>query len=207
MDDAPRAPSRSRDDASHSYDMTSAVYGMFPSRAPDTDSSIRRSRAGSPAKSASKRKDVDASPLSIKLARSMASPSWLPRSKRTHLQNQQMELHQSTCLNLNSANADSTESDLWILPDFDDWELENENAQQTTTKDDGEWAPRLRRAASSNRERLRARLEGDGWDFVGGKYGEDEKAIQEALSQGEESVDEEFDVVVLAVLPVVSVSC
>jgi hypothetical protein len=55
----------------------------------------------------------------------------------------------------------------------------------------------LRRAASSNRERLRARLEGDGWDFVGGKYGEEEAVLQEAIGQSQESVDEEFDVVVL----------
>ncbi|KAF2818702.1 hypothetical protein CC86DRAFT_399071 [Ophiobolus disseminans] len=203
MDDGPRSGIRSRDDASHSYDMTTAVYGMFPSRAPV--SSVRRSRAASPAKSATKRKDVDtASPLSIKLSSSTASSSWLPQTKRSRLQIHQMELHQSTCLNLNMASNDSTESDLWILPDFDDWELDSETPQQSATKGEGEWAPLLRRAASSNRERLRARLEGDGWDFVGGKYNEDEKTIQEAVSQSEESVDEEFDVVVL---PVLQVSC
>jgi hypothetical protein len=102
------------------------------------------------------------------------------------------------------ASNDNTESDLWILPDFDDWELDSEVLQQTATKEDGEWAPLLQRAASSNRERLRARLEGDGWDFVGGKYGEDEKGIQQAVNQSEGSVDEEFDVVVL---PVVHISC
>lgn len=209
MDDAPRAAgSRARDDPSHTYDLSSAVYGMFPSRAPDspspTESPIRRSRAGSPAKSLfnNKRRDVVVD-LSVKLT---APTSWL--SQRLQVHQHQMELHQSTCLNLNMANTDSTESDLWILPDFDDWELENETTQQTTIKREG----LLRRAASSNRERLRARLEGDGWDFVGGKYGEEEKAIQfqEALSRGEESVDEEFDVVVLPVLPVlptVQVSC
>jgi len=203
MDDGPRPGVRSRDDSSHSYDMTSAVYGMFPSRAPDTH--VRRSCASSSAKSAVKRKDVDTtSPLTIKLARGPASPSWLPQTKRSRLQMHQMELHQSTCLNLNTANDDSTESDLWILPDFDDWELDTEVPQQTTPKGEGEWAPLLRRAARSNRERLRARLEGDGWDFVGGKYGEEEKVSQEAASQSEESVDEEFDVVVL---PVVQVSC
>ena len=100
------------------------------------------------------------------------------------------------------ASDDSTESDLWILPDFDDWELEAEQAPPP--KKEAEWAPLLRRAAKSNLERLRARLEGDGWDFVGGKYDEDKKALQEAASQGEESVDEEFDVVVL---PVVQASC
>lgn len=95
------------------------------------------------------------------------------------------------------ASDDSAESDLWILPDFDDWELDTDQA--TPVKQQSEWAPLLRRAAKSNLERLRARLEGDGWDFVGGKYDEDKKALQEAASQGEESVDEEFDVVVLPV--------
>lgn len=205
MYDGPHPRNRSRDDVSHDYDMTTAVYGMFPSRAQDSSPSIRRSRAGSPAKVTNKRKDIDTtSPLSIKLTRSAASPSWLKRSRP---QIHQMELHQSTCLNLNMANNGSTESDLWILPDIDDWEIESETAQQTAAKGEGEWAPLLRRAASSNRERLRARLEGDGWDFVGGRYGEDEKVIQEAVSQSEESVDEEFDVVVLPVQPMVQVSC
>ncbi|KAF2023248.1 hypothetical protein EK21DRAFT_95065 [Setomelanomma holmii] len=207
MDDISRSGSRSRDYGSLSYDLSDAIYGMFPSRATDTSATVRRSRAPSPAKSANKHKgtaDSDASPLSISLARGTASPSWLPQSKRSRLRVHQMEIHQSTCLNLNMANDDSTESDLWILPDFDDWELDSETAQQTSNKRHGEWAPLLCRAASSNRERLRARLEGDGWDFVGGKYGEDEKTLQEALSQGEESVDDEFDVVVL---PVLHVSC
>jgi hypothetical protein len=206
MEDRPRSGTRSRDESCHSYDLSDAVYGMFPSRASET--SIRRSRAASPAKSPSKRSataDVDKlSPLSIKPTRSTASPSWLPRVKRSRFQIHQMELHQSTCLNLNMASADSTESDLWILPDFDDWELDTEVPTQATTKGEGEWAPLLRRAASSNRERLRARLEGDGWDFVGGKYGEGGQTLQEANSHGEESVDEEFDVVVL---PVVQISC
>lgn len=119
------------------------------------------------------------------------------------------QLHQSTCLNLSMATADNTsDADLWILPDFDDWEAEADAQQQqpASKRKEGEWAPLLRRAAKSNLERLRARLEGDGWAFVGGKYGEDEKAIKEAamMSEGEESVDEEFDVVVL---PVVRASC
>jgi hypothetical protein len=98
---------------------------------------------------------------------------------------------------------DSTESDLWILPDFDDWEADTESQQPPPTKN-SEWAPLLRRAAKSNLERLKARLEGDGWDFVGGRYGEEEKALKEAADRMEESVDEEFDVVVL---PVMQVSC
>jgi hypothetical protein len=97
---------------------------------------------------------------------------------------------------------DSTESDLWILPDFDDWEVDAECPVQPEKQQ--AWAPLLRRAAKSNLERLKARLEGDGWDFVGGRYGEEEKALKAAADQIEESVDEEFDVVVL---PVMQVSC
>jgi hypothetical protein len=144
------------------------------------------------------------SPLSIKLTRSTACASWLPQTKRNRLQNHQMELHQSTCLNLNMASNNSTESDLWILPDFDDWELDNESTQRQPPKRTSAWAPLLRRAANSNRERLRARLEGDGWDFVGGKYREDDNTLQEAATDSQESVDDEFDVVVL---PVTRISC
>lgn len=104
-------------------------------------------------------------------------------------------------MNLNSASADTTESDLWILPDFDDWELDAETPRKEPSQ--AELGTLLRRAASSNRERLRARLEGDGWDFVGGKYGEDEKVRMQEVDVGG-VVDEEFDVVVL---PVVKVSC
>lgn len=206
MDDGPHVGHRSRDEPCHSYDLSDAVYGMFPSRA--TDTSVRRSRASSPAKTANKLKsaaDIDtASPLTIKLSQSVAGIPWLPQCKRTRLQAHQMELHQSTCLNLNMAAQHSTESDLWILPDFDDWELDNDAQHQSSSKTEGEWAPLLRRAASSNRDRLRARLEGDGWDFVGGKYGEDEKTLQEAVTSSQESVDDEFD---LVVLPVVKATC
>ena len=206
MDDSFPDP-RSHDELCPSYDLTHAVYGAFPLPSRALDIPVRRSRATSPAKCASKRKvtsgsDVSSS-LSIKIARSTANFSWLPQSKRGRMQNYQAELHQSTCLNLNMASGDSTESDLWILPDIDDWEVDNDKQQQPTGKEQ-EWAPLLRRAAKSNLERLKARLEGDGWDFVGGKYGEDEKALKEAALHTGESVDEEFDVVVL---PVVNVSC
>jgi hypothetical protein len=200
-------PHRSRDEPD--YDLSDAVYGTFPmlaSRGTTTCSSIRRSRASSPAKTPNKRlckptPDTDtSSPLSIKLSRSTMNASWYPTSKRSVFQHQQLELHQSTCLNLNAASTDTSESDLWILPDFDDWELDTEMPRKEPTQT--ELGSLLRRAATSNRERLRARLEGDGWDFVGGKYGEDEKGTMKHMQ--EETVDEEFDVVVL---PVVQVSC
>ncbi|KAJ4374371.1 hypothetical protein N0V83_003112 [Neocucurbitaria cava] len=204
MDDSQRSGTRSpRDEPpSHSYDLSNAVYGMLPSRA--TDISRLTSSASSPvrSRSAKRQSTVDAfsiSQRSISLGRNSTPPSWLPQTnKRSRMQRtQQMELHQSTCLNLTTASDDSAEADLWILPDFDDWELDTDQA--APVKQQSEWAPLLRRAAKSNLERLRARLEGDGWDFVGGKYEEDKKALQEAASHGEESVDEEFDVVVLPV--------
>ncbi|OAL52738.1 hypothetical protein IQ07DRAFT_490041, partial [Pyrenochaeta sp. DS3sAY3a] len=200
MDDGPLPGTRSRDESSYSYDLSNAVYGVLPSRA--TDVSPRRSCASSPArkKSAKRQSTADLlgiSPRSISVGLNASAPTWLPQSERRTrlLQDQRMELHQTTCLNLNMASDNSTESDLWILPDFDDWELETE--QQDPIKRDNEWAPLLRRAAKSNLERLRARLEGDGWAFVGGKYDEEKKALQAAASQSEESVDPEFDVVVL----------
>ncbi|KAH7406240.1 hypothetical protein DE146DRAFT_609812 [Phaeosphaeria sp. MPI-PUGE-AT-0046c] len=208
MNDGPHVGCRSRGESCHSYDLSDAVYGMFPSRA--TDTSVRRSCAPSPvmiknANRPTRTAGIDtASPLTIKLTQSVAGLPWLPQPKRTRLQAHQMELHQSTCLNLNMAADHSTESDLWILPDFDDWELDSEVQQQSTAKTEGEWAPLLRRAATSNRDRLRARLEGDGWDFVGGKYGEHEKMLQEAATSSQESVDDEFD---LVVLPVLKASC
>ncbi|KAF2440422.1 hypothetical protein P171DRAFT_489136 [Karstenula rhodostoma CBS 690.94] len=142
----------------------------------------------------------------------IASSSLINKSSRLQpTQESQLEqqMHQSTCLNLN-ANVNSAESDLWILPDFDDWEVDNETPQQEhfqAEKKQGAWAPLVKRAANSNRERLRRRLEGDGWDFVGGRYGEDDAVLKEEAEASEgsqESVDEEFDVVVL---PVVRVAC
>jgi len=59
----------------------------------------------------------------------------------------------------------------------------------------------VERAVSSNRERLRKRLEGDGWEFVGGRYGEVlEEGMETDGSEG--SVDEEFDGVVVCAVEV-----
>jgi hypothetical protein len=204
MEEGPRLAHHSRDQSYHSYDPNDAVHDLSPSRAADT--SIRPSRVSSPLRASSKQTrpasdGTSLSPFSIKLRRSAAGPSWLPQTKRTRLHSHQVELHQSTCLNLNLASDNSTESDLWILPDFDDWELNSDTPSHAPTKENkDEWAPLLHRAANSNRERLRARLEGDGWAFVGGKYnnGEAETALQKAISHCQDSVDEEFDVVVLS---------
>jgi hypothetical protein len=150
---------------------------------------IRRSRTPSPhTRIANKREDKSAP--ATKLSRSSMDPAWLLPTERTCVQ---MEMHQSTCLNLNNASTDNTDADFWILPDFDDWELDAETHRKEATQGESHIAPLLQRAATSNRERLKARLEGDGWDFVGGKYGQGEKVA----SQSEDSVDEEFDVVVL----------
>ncbi|KAF2641655.1 hypothetical protein P280DRAFT_548320 [Massarina eburnea CBS 473.64] len=129
-------------------------------------------------------------------------------SKRNRLQLHQdapADLHHSTCLNVNSTGTCTDETDLWILPDFDEWEVEADVSQpETARRKTGEWAPLVERAVSSNRERLRRRLEGDGWDFVCGRYGEDGKPLKELADASEEGVDEEFDVVVLSM---VQVSC
>ncbi|KAF1933904.1 uncharacterized protein M421DRAFT_88 [Didymella exigua CBS 183.55] len=57
------------------------------------------------------------------------------------------------------------------------------------------WSRLLERAASSNRDRHRARLEGDGWAFVAGRYSDE---LHELSDESAESLDDEFDVVVLA---------
>lgn len=139
-------------------------------------------------------------------------------------------------MNLNGS--DSSDSDLWILPDFEDWEYDdasplahpasNPLSLNLNMKRDGdgrsemamampgqsEWAPLVQRAASSNRERLRRRLEGDGWDFVGGKYGYGNGEESWIVNRGgsgsgsssEESVDEEFDVVILLPAPALALA-
>jgi hypothetical protein len=136
----------------------------------------------------------------IQLHRSIPQPKRISRLQ----QEQRMEIYRNTGLNLNMASNDSTESDLWILPDFDKWEMDQEAPvvpAPAASEREGDFRALFHRAAKSNLERLRTRLEGDGWDFVGGRYGQDTKTLQEAASQSEESVDEEFDVVVLPSVP------
>lgn len=211
MDDGPGLRG-TRDD----HGLSDTIFDM-PSRGLDMSSADIRA-ASIPAKRAqeakSKRKGTsdsdDYAQPTISLSRYNARGYWITTkpNKRNRLPAQkdcQMEMHQSTCLNLNiNGPGNSTESDLWILPDFEEWELDREMSPQQPVRKEGEWAPLLARAVNSNRERLRRRLEGDGWDFIGGRYGEDGKIPHEFDAGSEESVDEEFDVVVL---PLVSVSC
>jgi hypothetical protein len=92
-----------------------------------------------------------------------------------------------------------SESGLWTVPGFDDEESESRIATgPMQAKTENRWSRMLKSAASSNRARHRARLEGEGWSFVGERYGEDDEV------ENEESVDDEFDVVVL---PRESVGC
>ena len=115
-----------------------------------------------------------------------------------------MNIHASTCLNLNaSAEEESSEADLWILPELDDWEEDETESESTILTPsssaeldaqrpvaggmENKWAGVLRRAANSNLERLRTRMEGDGWDFV-----------KPANRDEEDLDDEEFDVVILS---------
>lgn len=140
-----------------------------------------------------------------------------------------LDLHQSTCLNLGLASpgAGTSESSLWILPEFDEWEVNDDDGDNLASnsvramqegggtpdvprQNSGEWGPLLARAVNSNRERLRRRLEGDGWDFVGGKYGGKGAAMSvvgEDEDGSQESVDEEFDGVVVCLPRMIGVGC
>ncbi|KAI4912215.1 uncharacterized protein J4E92_010066 [Alternaria infectoria] len=213
----------------YSYDLSNAIYGAFPSCATDISPRRSRaaSPSSASASNSSKKRSSTARMASntttttgtanrtlcrqaISLHRENAPPTWLPApnpnptNKRSALARRQqgqqgMNIHASTCLNLNASAEDETsEADLWILPELDDWEedeTETESAILTpsssaeldapvTAGPENKWAGVLRRAANSNLERLRTRMEGEGWDFV--------KPDDEDLDE-----DEEFDVVVL----------
>ncbi|KAI4703522.1 hypothetical protein J4E89_010098 [Alternaria sp. Ai002NY15] len=222
------------DATNYSYDLSNAIYGAFPSCATDisprrsraaspssasaSKSSKKRSTGMTTAKTAATTGTANRTLCrqAISLHRENAPPTWLPAptpttttNKRSALARRQqgqqgMNIHASTCLNLNaSAEEESSEADLWILPELDDWEedeTETESAILTPSSSaeldaprpaiggmENKWAGVLRRAANSNLERLRNRLEGDGWDFVK-PANRDEEDLDE---------DEEFDVVVL----------
>lgn len=198
---------------SHGHDglsLADTLYSILPSRALDLSSADLRA-ASVPAKryqdsKSSKRKGTPDAESGCPLTPIFSSPGyWTPSAKapkRSRMAKaSKMELHQSTLLNLNQSGA---ESDLWILPDFEEWEADDNENTQAPSRTEVELGPLLQRAVNSNRERLRRRLEGDGWDFVGGKYGEDGQMLREVerrtTSESEESVDEEFDVVVLEVI-------
>ncbi|KAJ4990451.1 hypothetical protein SVAN01_04113 [Stagonosporopsis vannaccii] len=106
-----------------------------------------------------------------------------------------MSIHRSTSTTL-TIHSSMSESSLWTLPGFDDGDDQTETASiSKAASAENRWSRLLRNAASSNRDRHRARLEGDGWAFVGGRYSDE---LQELSDESAESVDEEFDVVVLA---------
>ncbi|ORX98291.1 hypothetical protein BCR34DRAFT_593216 [Clohesyomyces aquaticus] len=220
---------------SHLRDLADTYYGMLPSNALSPSSAdIRASSIPSKrfqkakAYLSSKHRDAIArSPQPIIISRgegyqynTAATKASDRKFGRMDLRKEaHIELHQSTCLNLNSANDVDADSDLWILPSLEEWEMDADSCAQLSLKhcgdgvgDGAEWAPLVSRAVTSNRERLRRRLEGDGWDFVCGKYGEDGEEVysysafqhqqphhEDDSGSGEESVDEEFDVVVLTI--------
>jgi hypothetical protein len=156
----------------------------------------------------------------ISLNRANAPPTWLPASKphngsRPLARRQQgINIHATTCLNLNQSTDERSESDLWILPELDDWEEDADADTETETPiltpsssaelhaptspaaatgrpaAENKWAGVLRRAANSNLERLRNRLEGEGWDFV--------KPVTTYHDHEDLHLDDEFDVVVLS---------
>ncbi|KAF2651800.1 hypothetical protein K491DRAFT_681887 [Lophiostoma macrostomum CBS 122681] len=223
---------------SHDYDydydhdnenlhLAKPIFSIFPTS--DELRSAAASRKCSPIITPSSYPPKRKSTSSIGASGTAPQPSPPARSaaKRSRFQTQTPsnltgELHQSTCLNLTTPTEETSESDLWILPDFDEWVFENDASEQELKREDeaAQGTSLLQRAVQSNRERLRRRLEGDGWDFVGGRYGEGSKVVEmvsrmsmavgytkagEALkSEEEESVDEEFDVVVLPISEVAS---
>ena len=130
--------------------------------------------------------------------RSTMSPRNSPHKDRT-ISKVHFDLHisLSRSANIASSSAHMSESGLWTVPGFDD-EEPNPTPTPLQAKPENRWSRMLQSAASSNRARHRARLEGEGWSFIGERYGEDEEV------ESEESVDEEFDVVVL---PRESVGC
>lgn len=104
-----------------------------------------------------------------------------------------MSVHRSTAIS--TSLTDMSESSLWTLPGLDDGEPPlDSNVTPTPANAANRWSRLLQSAASSNRERHRARLEGDGWAFVGGRYSDE---LQELSDESGGSVDDEFDVVVL----------
>jgi hypothetical protein len=163
MDNHFNRGSRARDDCEDfSYDLSLAVYGTFPT--PPT--TPRRSRASSPTSKALPSKAAHGATnfnhcrQLIQLNRINATPA------KQVSREQRMDIHQSTCLNLSIASNDSTESDLWILPDFDDWEADQEAPVASASSErESDLGTFLRRAAKSSLERLRTRLEGDGWNL------------------------------------------
>ncbi|KAF2198803.1 hypothetical protein GQ43DRAFT_443038 [Delitschia confertaspora ATCC 74209] len=182
-------------------------YGTLPAAALDPDSSDLRvdsiaSRRLQKSKlsarwSSLKRKRDQSRPVILLNRLQDGTSSASSTSKDHRISSKKMaevEIHQSTFLNLDAAS----QSELWVLPDFEEWGMESEimECSSLAKQDEDRWGPLISRAVDSNRDRLRRRLEGDGWDFVGGKYGEDGEAFESETSS-EGSVDEEFDVVVL----------
>ncbi|KAF3045675.1 hypothetical protein E8E12_011144 [Didymella heteroderae] len=104
-----------------------------------------------------------------------------------------MSINQSS---FTTGAADMSESSLWTLPGSSCFGSDIGTVTPSgTINTENRWSRLLQKAALSNRDRHRAHLEGDGWAFVGGRYSDE---LQELSDESAESVDEEFDVVVLA---------
>ncbi|KAL6151526.1 hypothetical protein ACJBU6_10504 [Exserohilum turcicum] len=211
----------------HTHPHTHAIYGSFPSCAAAMPSQPSRAPSPhSPSKTPARPKPALPAdfhlyrPQNI-LIRNNAAPTWLPylarRTRPGHAPH--MDIHQSVCLNFRSPCDDSTESELWILPELDDWEADDSDTDldasqppsrpaasspptperhQSPRANEKQWSIYLHRAAKSNLERLRARLEGDGWHFIGARCGDPIKDLHKSSCQSDERLDEEFDVVVLS---------
>ncbi|RMZ72159.1 serine-type endopeptidase [Pyrenophora seminiperda CCB06] len=207
MSHGPNRTTRTRDEESFTYDLSNAIYGSFPSCA--TDISPLRSRASSQvSKTLNKSKTNTTSDLARQNIELVCN---LPQQQSSRGRDLSMStsIHHSTCLNLNAGAQDGIGSDIWILPELEDWEVD-EKASTPARSDpfplsacaavkQGDWSSLLHRTANSNFERLRHRLETDGWDFIHGRFSNSSKSSQmnASATQSEESIDDEFDVVVL----------
>ncbi|KAE8835365.1 hypothetical protein HRS9122_07635 [Pyrenophora teres f. teres] len=182
MSHGPNRTAGARDEENFTYDLSNAIYGSFPSCA--TDISPRRSRASSAATNTLNKREVNTT--SALSRQNVALAHNIPQQRKSRGRDLHMSIHHSTCLNLNHSGQDGVESDLWILPELEDWEADEEPRNPATS-------------ANSNLERLRNRLDVDGWDFVNGRFGNSTKSLQmdASATQSEESIDDEFDVVVL----------
>jgi hypothetical protein len=133
--------------------------------------------------------------------RSPRSSMSTPTRKIAHKERLTSKVHFDLHMSINQANfttgaTDMCEPSLWTLPGSSCFESEiSTMTVPGAVKTENRWSRLLQKAASSNRDRHRARLEGDGWAFVGGRYSDE---LQELSDESAGSVDEEFDVVVLA---------
>ncbi|KAF9699278.1 hypothetical protein EKO04_003205 [Ascochyta lentis] len=113
---------------------------------------------------------------------------------RVHF-NLHMSIHQDRYLASTSPSTSMTESGLWTLPGFDD---DDDDSSKTSHLHHAPPPQRPRTpqsATSPTRHRHGTCFERESWALICGRYSDDEQA---ASDESGESVDEEFDVVLLS---------